>query len=869
MFASHKSDAAPQSTQLSVDDPVYPALAASPSEPRISQCLDDSTNGIMHSPEQRYKAHSSKRASVFNLRARSNTTTSTNSSYTIHNPIDMAFAEASRPASPFVIHNGPHGAVEQSSYRKSLFRGKKGKRLSESVSSSILVTEFQEMDFGDKKRTSVLRKAKKRNNVSEVPSHGLKHIISSPFGFQHLTHTDRYHSTAFAPTAGDKLGPGFREVVPSPQKPDKVPLATSSVDLHFDNFSSDNLLASEHRSPTSASFGSPPQSPHKVHELHQSDATPLEQAFRPTLRLARSVESFSQPGVPPRSHRHSQSVLAPPRLSSLPSLASIDDVPEDLPPQTRGTTLSGRSRSNRESGVWDSFSLATAYAEPHLPGIRDDSVYFGHALTTPDDSAIQAMTPPFSPSLDDVAEEPERFVRPRPAPAPPMRSPSTPKSPNFDHTIFNHQRSPNPKNRSRGNSRASPRSYSQRTQTSRPVSQMSETLGSTELVRRTSVRRPSANRRKSNTWRMLEGSWEDDIDYIYDHALEADCDFEWDRASDDETNESMHRSKSGHRGNLGASAQLQAPFDPEPQQQAQEFRASLLVPSAMGTPDLEPTSATSASTMETALRTPSDLFHRNSNNSMGGFIDPSLLVPQDYKEDREHTYEDLLNDYEDSDRHFPMLDPRHSSTSSARSRRSSYDSSLISSAQNSGLWSSPVRRSASSAGSVPDLVPSRRVRRDLSFSLVIDQMSESVASLSHLDEEKEDEDITPPGRAVENRTFFPSDDEDKEPVTQGISIEEELRSSLEAARHGSQRVDSEQEPSADVARNNSQRSINAHPRHRKQALSDGAAKLPAQTTSTEAQQTRPRNRAATTSARSPMLSLFPSPPRNSPTPTSM
>jgi hypothetical protein len=271
--------------------------------------------------------------------------------------------------------------------------------------------------------------------------------------------------------------------------------------------------------------------------------------------------------------------------------------------------------------------------------------------------------------------------------------------------------------------------------------------------------------------------------------------------------------------------------------------------------------------METALKTPSDPFHRSSINSMGGFIDPSLLVPQEYKEDRDHMYEDLLNDYEDSDRHFPMLDPRHSSTSSARSRRSSYDSSLISSAQSSGLWSSPIRRSASSAGSVPDLVPSRRTRRDLSFSLVVDQMSESVASLSHLDEEKEDDDVTPPGRVLENRTFFPSDDEEKEPVAQETSIEEELRTSLELARRGSQRVERGQEPSSDVARNNSQRSTYAPSRHRKQAMSDGAAKLLTQTSSTsDVQQKKPRNRAATTqTARSPLLSLFPAPPRNSPT----
>ncbi|KAF2028997.1 hypothetical protein EK21DRAFT_68705 [Setomelanomma holmii] len=868
MFVSHKSDASPQSGQTSMEFPVGAVPPASSSDPWNAQSLDDSTNGATQLPEQRHRAYSGKRISVFNLRARSNTATSTISSFTSLSPSSMARGEAPRPGSPFVfLPEGSHGPVEQSGYRKSLFRGMKGKRLSESVSSSMIVTEFQEMDVGDK-RTSVLRKAKRRNNQSEAPSQSLKSRISSPFGFQHLTHTDRHNFAAVAQTSGDKLAPGFREVHSS-QQPGDDPSGSGGSDLHFDNFSSDNLLAQGHRSPTSMSFGSPPQSPERNRRLQQADSAPHGQASRPALRLTRSVESFSQPGVLHRNHRHSQSVVAPPRLLSLQSLASINDVPEEFPPQRQNRQPNGRSRSKRESGIWDSFSLAAAATEPHLPGIRDDSIYVGHALTTPDDTAIQAMTPPFSPSLDDVAEEPERYVRPRPAPAPPLRSPTTPGSPSFDSTIFNHQRSPNARSRSRGNSHSSPRSFSQRPLHSRPSSQMSDTLGSSDLVRRASVRRPSANRRKSNTWRAPEESWEEDIDYIYEHALEADCDFDWDRASEEETSNSPQRSASGRQASQRPAQTLQAPFNPPARHQSSDFRASLLVPSAVRTPDLEPASATSASTMEAALKTPNDPFHRSSVNSMGGFIDPSLLVPQDYKEDREHMYEDLLNDYEDSERHFPMLDPRHSSTSSARSRRSSYDSSLISSAQSSGLWSSPVRRSASSAGSVPDLVPSRRTRRDLSFSLVVDQMSESIASLSHLDEEKEDDDVTPPGRVLENRTFFPSDDEEKESDTQKTSIEDELRASLELACRGSQR-ESEKAHSSNVAHNNSQCSTHAPTRHRKQAMSDGAAKLLDQISATSETQHKPsRNRAATTSARSPMLSLFPAPPRNSPTPNRM
>lgn len=345
---------------------------------------------------------------------------------------------------------------------------------------------------------------------------------------------------------------------------------------------------------------------------------------------------------------------------------------------------------------------------------------------------------------------------------------------------------------------------------------------------------------------MFEESWEEDIDYIYDNALEADCDLEWDRVSDVDVEEKLQPSfdqtyRHGRRASSSVeplSRGLEPAFEPT----TRDFRVSLLVPNV---PDLVPTSATSVSTPGTGLTTPCDPFQGRSAGQLEGFmVSPSLLVPQEYKDDQEHMYEEMLNAYDDSDRHFPMLDPRHSATSSARSRRSSYDSSLMSSIQ-SGLWSSPVRRSASSAGSVPDLVPSRRTtRRDLSFSLVVDQLSDSVASLSHLDEEKEDEDITPPGRTLGNRTFFPSADESEELPSDTIDIGEKLKASLELARHSSRG------------------SRHSQARH-KPARSDGAANLLAAASDLP---TKPRRRAATAShaSRSPLLNLFPTPPQASP-----
>ncbi|KAF1851162.1 uncharacterized protein K460DRAFT_29036 [Cucurbitaria berberidis CBS 394.84] len=882
MFSFHKSDALPRSRQSSID-----SLALGPStsdaEPDlwVSQGSGLSSHGGMHSPEQRQRAYSTRRSSVFNLRSRSNTATSMTPSLLSLSHPDMAENEASLHEPPSRSHfesSGP-GA------RRSLFRGKKGKRSSETVTSSIDATDYKETDASEK-RTSVLRKGRRQHNQPEGSFRNLKHRISSPFDFQHLTHTDRHQFAALEKASSDNQAASFWAVSAS-QSSSRSPTGIKADHLHFSNFSSEDLATSEGQSISALGFGSPPRSPESAHEWQQTDCSPRVVASRPTLRVSRSVESFSQPGLSPRNHHHSQSGVGPPRFSSLPSLVPIHDGRETLDDREEPIVL-GSYRSKRESGVWDSFALGATSPASQLPGLQEEeeaSTYFGHALSTPDDSAILAMTPPFSPSLEDVDEEPERFVSPRPAPQPPVRTPTTPRSPLFESFAFNSQRSPMSRTRVRGNSHSST-SSNQRSPLTRPMSQMSETLGSGNLTRRGSIRRPSVSRRRSNTWRAIEESWEDDVDYIYENALEADCDFEWDRASDDGDYDShQHDLGQASRVNSHSKTQLDAQmrslvhegdaFAPT-KPTSVDFRTSLLVPSARSVPDLVPTSAMSISTTGTGLLTPSNPFHGNGFTVDEGFaLSPSLLVPQEYKDTREVTYEDLLDEYDGSDRHFPMLDATQSTTSSSRnshvrfSRRSSYDSSFMSSAQSSGLWSSPVRRSASSAGSVPELVPSRRTRKDLSFSLVVEQLSEQVASLRQYDEEdKDDDDVTPPGRNMHGRTFFASEEEPQKVHGPQSSLECELKTSLELARCGSQRIDRSASEGRldtlkDLACQDSQLSSRAPAYHHKQTLSDGATKLlNAASNATEDRPAKPRNRAAS----QPMLSLFPTPPRQSPTP---
>lgn len=575
-----------------------------------------------------------------------------------------------------------------------------------------------------------------------------------------------------------------------------------------------------------------------------------EDANRSSLRQSRSVESFSRPGINPHMHRHTQSATnPPPRVSSRHAAASSIS--------TADLTI---TRSNRESGVWENLApLSPVHTGGLLPSMAEEPDYMGHALTTPDDSAIHPMTPAFSPALEDVAEDAGEelglFVSPRPAPLPPNKSPKSPQSPTYGSFSYK-QRSPISRSHGRKDSLVLPKQLNIQN-TARPMSQMSDTLVSPGLTRRHSIRKPIGNRRKSNTWRVSEESWEDDIDYIYDNALEAECELDWESPSSGGTAETQSYGRQDH-GRLSAmtssSSAVPSPTVDEEPPLSPGFCSSLLVPNMNSVPDLEPRSANSSSTMDTHVHTPSDYFTPHgfppTAIAEGGRFSfaPSLLGPQDFKDQthREELYDNLLADYEGLDKHFPLLEPARSIASSTRSSHvrtskcSSYDSSLMSSGHGSGSWTAGIRRSDSSAGSLPELVhSSQNTRQD--FSMVVDKLAEEVGSFTTQDKDDvEDDDVTPPGHTSQERTFFASDDEQED--SPKATLDAEMKDSLELARQGSNR-------SATRAKTN-----------HKYASSDGVAKLRAPNTTA----VRTRAGSVPQKSRGQYLSLFPAPPKRSP-----
>ena len=169
MFAFHKNETLSRSRQSSVDSPLAecPSLTSVSDSLTASQCSESAHTEGMHSPERRRRAPSGRRGSVFNIRSRSNTAASTASSIISSGHADVATYDHSSPGSPPALrHVGSQSRLDNSGPRKSMFRGRMGKRLSESIGTATDLDDYQEVDAG-RKRASFLRK-RKGTNESEA-----------------------------------------------------------------------------------------------------------------------------------------------------------------------------------------------------------------------------------------------------------------------------------------------------------------------------------------------------------------------------------------------------------------------------------------------------------------------------------------------------------------------------------------------------------------------------------------------------------------------------------------------------------------------------------------------------------------------------
>lgn len=592
------------------------------------------------------------------------------------------------------------------------------------------------------------RKARKESNANSIPtstetpipeesskevphssgSLAKRHHISTPYNFQHLTHTQQDEISTIENGSRLQLETQFSAIRAS-QVPSKGELkGIRAQDLHFENFSSESLPSLE--AINDAPPPLTPKSPRRQASVRKNSAASTK------LSTSRSQDNLraAPPTRPPRSPARDYSPTSPisPAESYFPASPQSTICPVEPPTRTSSRTASilfdtfdplattTLERPQTHSG----FRRPTPFSPPvppPAPSWSETESYFAsrplsHAVTTPGDEAWPLSTSgTFGGELEDVQEEDENVLR---------------------------------------MSKGSVSSNELRSSMSVPALRLKLLDGDapqrianqSEMGFAESDLNTSPKTVLPPTFHGLRDSWEDDVDFCYENELEADDDYDWDRDS----MPGVNNASSGP-----ASPQLHLHLDKEVRTNYQgRFRPTLTVPTSAATPELSPMSDNSAPVSEP--QTPATHMRPISNassfkESHGFHLSPSLLVPGDFRHqmNQENVYEDLAQNATSSaifsavDESIYSNSSYHSSAFSRQSARSS-SSTRISTvhsrgSQDSGIMMSrtaslsKAHRSVSSDSSLPEMIPSA-LRNDLS--------SDSLASMN----------VTVPPRSVDDES---------------------------------------------------------------------------------------------------------------------
>ncbi|KAL4760279.1 uncharacterized protein BDW70DRAFT_168976 [Aspergillus foveolatus] len=684
------------------------------SAPRqMAQDLDrPSTGASSDTPEHsvhmrsRSTAHtqSPKRLSVFSGRSRSNTTTSTPSvtssrrsqasSMTSNENGPLPFAPEDRTPSTIGVRHDRHESAT-----KSLFL--RGSRILRRQGSKVnMVGSLNEEDDAerDKSRFDFGRRKSRSNDNHEH----MKRMISDPFDFHHLTHTSPAQFEALGKTRENELVTEFSAIRAS-QKPVANLKGIRAEDIQMRSPSTEDLSQCL---PQHGNNGPSPASPPRSPGAKSNSPQVLE--YRP-LRESRVFENFSRPVV---RYPRGDVASSPPRASS-PRLASSPEIPEPSP-RVIDEILDLDSRQQHPEHAFDAEDDLVRDTSPMSHNV-EAMMYpnIGHAITAgPDSDGIEvrttsAMASPTS-ELDDVPEEDEA-----------THWHDSPESQHSEYPAsLGSQVSPK--------AIVGPKSRLSIDVAKELSMKFTEALGSPTLPQyladreTTSVddqRTQSTLRRQSSVHKTIHEtiyeSWDDDIDYCYEHAAESNSDFDWARSSF----ELSQRDRVGINITTSNSATL------SPHASVSSSNPRYLGTPFVSTPDLDPSSSQSVPSSRLAI-TPSSAGCEGEKN--GDFFEPvssSVLSGALSKHISPDTlYEDFLAADGESDRHFSYysqsgfqaidqpVSPR--SSFSPISKYNSQESLILSRA------ASIVRkhRSSVSTTSVPELVHSLASSRDFSSS---------------------------------------------------------------------------------------------------------------------------------------------------------
>lgn len=546
--------------------------------------------------------------------------------------------------------------------------------------------------------------------------------ISEPFNFQHLTHTTPQHVQKIQINNHDDLVSEF-SAIRAAQAPRRELRGIKAVNIQQGVYFSESSASETSSPPQTGYSSSPPRSPARDHNRRKHCLYNPPSPVRPLVHK-RSIENFSQPS--PGYHTAQTSPISPPpRTSSrhfAPNFLTFHQEPSSEAPPESHTTAEGSEPLDHPISTWDD-------------GAYDLSM--PHAVTTPDDTAHLIRPPPFSmvrTELAGVPEEDEMSEGKRCSITTSMVRPTTPSSSLRHAKSFPSNKSP--PNRWSG---VLPQTGDEEEWLPRQsIKSVSFATPCWEEHKEEVPVRPRTSRRISL---RKEESWEDVIDYCYEHEAEADCNFDWDLASTHPTAaektagasneifpESTSEALTVKPTNIDVSpARCVTP--PRPSSSTYSCSPPSLLPLQTFLPDLVSPTATSVESsfssipeVTTPLPIESTFPTKTSVPTSEGWPAPTTASPMIVLDDsrRESVFDDLYRDmlasHASSEQQLPFNIGRVDGSTIDNSPRSSRSPISKSSSQES-FWYSQAnvaarrQRNSGSVGSLPELVQSRSNER--------------------------------------------------------------------------------------------------------------------------------------------------------------
>ena len=685
-----ESSSPPSKEQIHSTDSLEPAIDGPPSPERI-----------------RAYTEQMKRSSIFGNNSRTNTLSSSTSSFrsresTATSADNLSLSRHSSGRSRGSSMPSSRDRPESIQiFGKTLFPRRRRREthgenvLGRSSSSLALGEDIREDDAcrGDNPRRGTMTSSPPPQNFQAAQT---RHKISNPYNFQHVTHTGQNQVPNLQSTPQTELVSEF-SVIRASQSPSNGELkGIRAQDLHFENFSSEALNT------TSSSLEEPQMRHQRQRGVLRKSTVPSHQPYRPVKHSQSHDNIRSPPLAPPRPPRSPLSPTCPIALPARTSSRTASILFETFGPLD--TTTIERPQTN--GGFRKPTPFGVRSPPPPAPIWSEQHEYFSetvqsHALSTPGDEAWPLTTSPsgtFGTELTDVQEEEEEHAA---------------------------------KRRSKMSATSSELRMSQSVPALRLRSKDQE---NSSTQPENTVQRPPL----SPGFKLFQDSWDNAIDYAYEHEAEANCDYQWERRSFEDDNTIIEEAPTTHVEQPALDLHLE---DDDRSVYQGRFRPSLLVPSPYDLPELSPLS--NASTISDP-RTPSNFLrphhvrspsHASSFKESHGFtLSPTLLIPADFQLQMEQDalYDEHFNNNATSASIFlpepfnhstSPIDESISSTASYRSSNFSRGSARSSSSTRiSGTNSrgsqdsvmllsrsasmSQAHRSIGSASSLPDLIPS-------------------------------------------------------------------------------------------------------------------------------------------------------------------